>query len=226
MKKTIETMLAAEGKTVPCYIDSLAFYDEESNRIIAISAGDYKRHDFSNYTVISKTSELKELGHIKFMNLNSFIRKNPASRVEAYIDSKHSSLVSENSDLYLAAYITLYRYYKSFETLVDNNYINFIDTFIDSCIRDKSDHPGTICFFSYDVHKIFKLRKTVFDMFKDYLDNYSNYLFIYANQNEYKFTDKQFRALSKTLKTFSKSECGIKQRMTATFTEFYANEIA
>ena len=33
MKKTIETMLAAEGKTVPCYIDSLAFYDEESNRI-------------------------------------------------------------------------------------------------------------------------------------------------------------------------------------------------
>lgn len=235
MEKTIKTIFTADAKTVPGYVDSLAFYDVESNRVIAISARDYLRHDFSNYTVINKTSELKDLGYIKFMNLNDFISKNPSSRVEKYINSKHASAVYKYSDLYLAAYITLYRYYESFETLVDNGYINLIDTFIASCIRNKNDHPGTLCYYNYDIHKILKLRKVVFDIFRDYINSYRNYLIIYANQNEYKFTDKQFRTLAKTISAFSRSEFEVKQRMTETLTlfsykksvaELFDNEIA
>ena len=226
MKKIIKSMFTANVASVPAYVDALAFYDEESNKIIVISANDYKNCNFSNYNVINKTSELTDFDYIKLVNLSTFIRKNPTSGIEKYIDSKHSRKVYEKSDLYLAAYITLYKYYKSFETLVDNNYINFIDTFIDSCIRNKSDHPNTICYFNYDIHKIFKLRKTVFTMFKDYLNSYNNYLYIYTNQNDFKYTDQQFRVFLKTLKVFNKTKTVEKKQLIETLANFSDNEIA
>lgn len=209
-------ILSTKIKTIPSYADTLAFYDPELNRIITISVSDYKNCNYKNYTIINKSSELKECNFISLVNLDTFISKNPKSRIEDYIASKHSAIVYEQFDLYLAAYITLYRYYKSFETLVENNFITFIDTFIDNCIDSDSDHTYTITYFNYEIHKILKLRKTVFEMFKDYLNNYNNYLYIYKNQTEYKYTDKQFRVFLKTMKVFSESKIEAKQRFIET----------
>jgi len=219
-------ILTTKIKTIPSYADTLAFYDPELNKILVISADDYRKFNYNRCTVISKTSELREFGQISLVNLNAFISRNPSSRVEGYIDSKHSAKVYEQSDLYLAAYITLYRYYKCFETLVDNNFITFIDTFIDQCMNSDSDHDHTICYFNYEIHKIFKLRKSVYDMFKDYLNNYNNYLDIYIDQNEYKYTDSEFRVIAKSLKIFSKSKLESRQRFIKTFVELNNDEIA
>lgn len=224
MNNIINTMLTSNVKNVPSCVDGLAFYDDESNRIIVISTKDYMNHDYSNYTVIKKTSELSDFDCVRLFNLKSFISKNPESHIESYIAARHSSKVLYNFDLYVTAYIVLYRTYKSFETLVENNFITFIDTFIDNCISSKSDHPSTICYYNYDIHKILKLRKTVFTMFKDYLNNYNNYLYIYTNQKEYKYTDKQFRAILKTLKVFSKAQLVVKKRLVETFETFENNE--
>ncbi len=226
MSNTINTMLTTKIKTIPSYVDTLAFYEPESNKIAVISVSDYKKCNYKNHTVISKTSELKDCGLISLVNLKDFIRRNPASGIEDYIDAKHSAKVYEQCDLYLAAYIILYRYYKCFETLVDNNFITFIDTFIDNCMNSDSDHDSTITYFSYDIHKILKLRKTVFNMFKDYINDYNSYLFIYKNQTEYKYTDKEFRVIAKTLKVFSKSKREFRQRFINTFENLNNNNEA
>ena len=74
------------------------------------------------------------------------------------------------------------------------------------------------------MHKILKLRKTVFEMFKDYLNNYNNYIYIYTNQTEHKYTDKEFRVLLKTLKTFSNAQLEAKKRLIETFEVLDNNE--
>ena len=224
MNSTIKTLLTANVKSIPSCADALAFYDSDSNKVAIISTRDYINHNYHNYTVISKTSELLEYNSIKLCNLNAFISKNPESNIESYITAAHSSKVMYNFDLYAAAYITLYKTYKSLETLVENNFITFIDTFIDNCLSSKDDHPGTICYFSYDIHKVLKLRKTVFEMFEDYLNNYNNYLCIYTNQHDYKYTDKEFRVILKTLKTFSKADLSAKKRMLKAFEILDSNE--
>ena len=175
MNSTKKTLLTANVKSIPSYVDNLAFYDEESRKIVVISTHDYRNSNFDNCTFISKTSELTEYDSLKLMNLNKFISCNPSSQIERYISSAHSERVCINFEYYVSAYIILYKNYKSLETLVENNYINFIDTFIDHCVREANDHPGTICYFKYDIHKIFKLRKTVFAMFEDYINDYKNY---------------------------------------------------
>lgn len=226
MENIITTMLNSNVKKIPSCVDALAFFDSDSNKIAVISTRDYINHNYHNYTLISKTSELSDYNSIKLCNLSAFISKNPASNIESYISSAHSSRVIYNFDLYVAAYITLYRLYKSLETLVENNFITFIDTFIDDCISNKSDNPGSICYYNYEIHKILKLRKTVFEMFKDYLNNYNTYLYILKNQTEYKYTDKQFRAVRKTLKVFSKAQIVAKRRMLETIEALDNNEIA
>lgn len=210
-------ILKTKTKTIPSYVDALAFFDPASNKIIVISASEYRNGNYENYTVINRTCELKDCGLISLANLNAFIRKYPDSRIEDYIASDHSDIAFEQFGLYLAAYITLYRFYKCFETLVDNNFITFIDTFIDNCINSESDHTHTITYFNYEIHKILKLRKTVFEMFKDYLNDYNHYLYIYKNQTEFKYTDKQFRVIRKTLKVFSGSELEAKNRFINTY---------
>ncbi len=219
-------ILTTKVKTIPSYVESLAFYEPESKKIVVISVRDYKNSNYSNYTVINKTSQLRECGRISLVNLNAFISKNPASGIEDYIAAKHAANVYEQCDLYLAAYITLYRFYKSLETLAENNFITFIDTFIDKCMSSDSDHDNSICYFNYEIHKVLKLRKSVFDMFKDYLNNYNNYLYIYTNQTEYKYTDSEFRAIARTLKTFAKSRLEARQRFISTFVELNNNETA
>lgn len=109
MSNAVNTMLTTKIKTIPSYVDSLAFYDPESNKIAVISVSDYKNCNYRYHTVISKTSDLKDYGLISLANLDAFISKNPSSRIEDYINSKHSARVYEQGDLYLTAYIILYR---------------------------------------------------------------------------------------------------------------------
>lgn len=224
MNSTIKTLLNANVKSIPSYADNLAFYDEESHKIIVISAHDYRNCNFSNFTFINKTSELIEYDSLKLVNLNKFISCNPLSQIEIYISSDHSQRVYSNFDYYVTAYIILYKNYKSLEILVENKFITFIDTFIDNCISNNTDHPGTICYFRYDIHKIFKLRKTVYTMLEEYINDYNSYMYIYTNQNEYKYTDKQFRALSKTLKLFSKAQPAAKKRLAETLEKLSNSE--
>ena len=225
MDNIITTMLTTNVEDIPSYVEALAFFDSESQKLAVISTSDYINHNYHNYTLISKTSELLKHFPIKVCNLNAFISKNPTSNIESYLLSDHSFQADCSYELYTAAYITLYKYYKSFETLVENNFTTFIDGFIEACIYSNNDHPGTICYFNYEIHKIFKLRKTVFEMFKDYLNDYNNYLYIYKNQNEYKYTDKEFRALCKTLKIFSEAKTEAKENLIKTI-EFLDNKEA
>lgn len=229
MDNIITTMHSTNVENIPSYVESLAFFDSESQKLAVISASDYISHNYHNYTLISKTSELLKHFPIKVCNLNAFISKNPTSNIESYLLSAHSFQSEISYDLYAAAYITLYKYYKSFETLVENNFITFIDTFIDTCISSNNDHLGTICYYNYKINKIFNLRKTVFEMFRGYLNNYNNYFYIFTNQHEYKYTDKEFRVLCKTLKAFSrtqsKAQIAAKERLIETF-EMLDNSVA
>ena len=185
--------------------DTLAFYDHETNRIAVISARSFVKEKYNDYTVIYNTYDLLGCGQIKLVNLEDFIRYNPCSGIEAYVEAEHSEQLYY-FDFYLCAYITLYRLYKSLETLSDNKLFGLIDTFIDHCASTFNDHPCTITYFNYEIHKVLKLRKSVFQMFKKYLTNYNNYYYIFMNQHVYKYTDKQFREFKKTLKNFEKAE--------------------
>ena len=52
MNSTIKTLLTANAESIPAYADNLAFYDEESRKIIVISAYDYRNCNFQNFTLI------------------------------------------------------------------------------------------------------------------------------------------------------------------------------
>ena len=197
--------------------DTLAFYDIETNKIIVISARSFVKKDFEDHAVINKTSELLGWGQIKLVNLADFIRMNPDSGIEAYIEAERSDKLFY-FDFYIAAYITLYKYYKSLEILSENVMFGFIDTFIDHCVSTRNDHPGTITYYNYDreIHTVLKLRKTVYDMFEKYFTNYSNYYYIFMNQHEYEYTDKQFREFRKTLRDFKKAKRAMEKAKAAT----------
>lgn len=196
--------------------DTLAFYDAETNKIIVISARSFVKKDFENYAVINKTSDLLGCGQIKLVNLADFIKKNPCSGIEAYIEAEHTDKLFY-FDFYIAAYITLYKHYKSLETISANGLFGFIDTFIDHCVSIGNDHPGTITYYNYDheIHTVLKLRKTVYDMFEQYITTYSNYYYIFVNQHEYEYTDKQFREFRKTLRDFKKAKRALEKARAA-----------
>ena len=205
MSNIIDTMKAAVITFNISLFDTLAFYDTETNRVAVISARDFATKKYKNYSLINKTSELLGWGQIKLVNLEDFVRKNPSSGIEAYIEAEHSETLYY-FDYYIAAYIVLYRCYKSLETLSENKLFGLIDTFIDHCASHNSDHPNTITYFKYDIHKVLKLRKVVYNMFKKYFTTYNNYYYIFMNQHEYKYTDKQFREFRQTLRQFERAK--------------------
>lgn len=193
------------GKEIEAF-DALAFFDEDSNRIVAINTKDYLNSNFEKATAISKTAELAAFGSVRLVNPETFVKKFPSSQIESYIIADHSDKVRDDFDFYLAAYIILYRNYKSLETLAENRYISFIDSFIDYCVSENTDNPGTLCYHRKEIHKVFKLRKAVFEMFKSYFTSYSNYSYILRCQLEDKYTDKDFRKLRRLIKNHIKRQ--------------------
>ena len=196
--ENLSMFIPSVGKSLEAF-DALAFFDAESNRIIVIDSKAFAESNFESATVITKTAELAAFGSIKLVNPEAFTKRFPSSQFESYIIAGHSAKVCEDFDFYLASYIILYRYYKSLETLVEHNLIGLIDSFIDNCVSENTDHLCTLCYSKNEIHKVLKLRKAVFEMFRKYFTSYSNYKFIFTNQHYRKYTDKDFRAFRKKL---------------------------
>ena len=203
------------GKNFDAF-DALAFFDAESNRIFVIDPKDFAKSNFESITVITKTAELAAFGSIKLVNPEAFTKCFPSSQLESYIIAEHSARVYEDFDFYLASYIILYRYYKSLETLVEHNFISLVDSFIEHCVSENTDHPCTLCYSRNEIHKVLKLRKAVFEMFKDYFKTYNNYSYILKCQTEKKYTDKDFRKLRKLIKNHIKRELEAEKERKAT----------
>lgn len=173
--------------------DAIAFYDVETSAVNIITASDYQSENCSKAVPISKAAELAEFGRIHFANVKEFMLAHPDTGLDRYIAAEHSEEVYKNFDFYITAYIHLSKRYRCFETLTENGFYNLIDTFIDACVSRNTDHVGTLCYFNYDIHKVFKLRKSVFNMFRSELNSFRNHEAIYLMQHALRLTDEQFR---------------------------------
>ena len=180
--------------------DYIVVYDHITNKLHAISFYDYKLGNFDNYITINKSSDLMFLGNIVLLNLEKFISMFPESKIEEYKNSQHTDTASSNIDLYLAAYINLYRIYKSLPVLVENNYSKTIDTFIDCCMKENTDHPGTLAYNPGEVYQVFRLKKANFQMFKKFLVDHKFYREVLDLQNKHKQTESQMRQISREYK--------------------------
>lgn len=179
--------------------DSIIFFDESSSKFYVIENTDYKKGYYDFFIEIRRLSDLNSLGEVYFANPDSFIAKYPDSELEKYILSAHKEKVLNNINKYATAYAKLYICYKSLAVLTKNDFSDFIDSFIDACFRDKTDHPATFCYFGNEPYKILKLRKAVFNIYEPYLHNYDVYRYIYELQSRYNYTDKQLRKVKKEL---------------------------
>lgn len=180
--------------------DHIVVYDHILNKLHAISSRDYKSNNFDNYITITKTSDLKSLGNIVLVNLEKFASMFPESKIEDYKNSKHTTIASSNIDLYLASYINLYRMYKSLPILVENNYSQTIDTFIDCCMNENTDHPATLSYNSGELHQVFRLKKVNFQLFKKFLIDHEFYREVLDLQNKHRQTESQMRQISREYK--------------------------
>ena len=180
--------------------DHIVVFDHILNKLHAISSRDYKSNNFDNYITITKTSDLKSLGSIILVNLEKYASMFPESKIEDYKNSQHTTIASSNIDLYLASYINLYRMYKSLPILVENNYSQTIDTFIDCCINENTDHPATLSYNPGELHQVFRLKKVNFQLFKKFLIDHEFYREVIDLQNKHKQTESQMRQICREFK--------------------------
>ena len=174
-------------------IENVVVFNEADDRLFAVSKEDFENDCFENIETIKRAADLKNLIPFKLVGVEKFLSKHPDSLLQKYIEAEHINSEENTLTLHTAAYIHLYRYYKSFNTLISESYTEFIDSFIDSCIEEDTDHPATICYSNYETYKIFKLRKSVFTMYKKYLNDYEFYRELLRLQNLYNLKDDYFR---------------------------------
>lgn len=184
------------------HADAIAYFDPATDRVKVISSADCKSgyFDEERAVTLNKVAELAAFDSIRLLNVREFMARHPEANLETYIASSHTSKVNDNSDFYLAAYIHLFRLYKSFEVLTENDLAWLIDAFIDNCVSLNSDYPSTISYNKYEVHKVLQLRKAVFNMFVKQIRDYDCLADLQRLQNLYKLTDKEIRALIKEQK--------------------------
>ncbi len=187
-------------------VDTIIVYNPEADRLYSIDKDNLLNNDYNASSVVKKASQLKRLGEIQLHGVIDFMLKYPESGLDRYIDAIHTNRVAENFNLYVAAYIHLYHYYKSLPVFVSHGYYNLIDTFIDCCINENTDHPHTICYFPDEIYKIFKLRKAVYNMLKTYLNDHEMFRYVLNMAQTHKYTDKQFRELKKAFKEIEEKE--------------------
>ena len=195
-------------------VNHILFFDTKTSRVFAVNAVDYREGNFDRCLTIKKAADLSKLGRIYFANLGDFVAKYPDSHIERYISDVHSKTVLDNFDKYIAAYVHLYRCYKSLAALAENSYGAFIDAFFEACCNENTDHPATICYFGNEIHKILKLRKAVFNMFDKELNDYSFYTQIFVLQNVLGLKDNELRKLrKKTLQEISAFRYALTRRI-------------
>ena len=180
-------------------VDFIVAFDAAAGRLFAISITDVIRKNFDNLIPIKRVAEIQNLGSIKFVGMKDFMSQNPNSCIENYIEAKHTRRVFDNFDTYLASYIHLYRVYKCLSTLVENNHINLVDTFIDCCMTENTDHPATIAYSDGAVNEVLRLRKETYRIIKKYLVSHDAYKYFLA-LNRGKCTDQQFRMIRNIIK--------------------------
>lgn len=151
------------------YFDTIAFFDKFKHSIHVVAVDDYLNGHFDNYATIKRVADFKRLGLIYLANPEDFIEAYPNSCIEKYIYSTHSYAVKENKDKYIAAYIHLYKLYKSLDILTRDNYVQFIDSFIDYCMAEGSDHQSTITYSPKQLYRVLRLRKAVLTCTKSIL---------------------------------------------------------
>ena len=180
-------------------VEFFVVFDSVMNKLYSISAIDVIKKRFDNITPINRVSEIKSLGRVKFIGLKDFLTKYPESNIDAYVQASHKQSVLDNYDSYIASYVHLYRVYKSLSTLMECKYVNLIDTFIDYCMSEGTDHPATLSYSADEIHKVLKFRKATYTAIKKYLTSHDSYLF-FQNLNKKKYTDKQFREVRNIIK--------------------------
>ena len=180
-------------------VEFFVVFDNVMNKLYSISAIDVIKKRFDNITPINRVSEIKSLGRVKFIGLKDFLTKYPESNIDAYVQASHKQSVLDNYDSYIASYVHLYRVYKSLSTLMECKYVNLIDTFIDYCMSEGTDHPATLSYSADEIHKVLKFRKATYTAIKKYLTSHDSYLF-FQNLNKKKYTDKQFREVRNIIK--------------------------
>lgn len=181
------------------HADAIAYFDPATDRVKVIPAADCKSgyFDEEKAVTVNKVAELAAYDCIKLLNAREFIARHPEADLETYIASSHTSKVNDNPDFYVAAYIHLFRLYKSFEVLTENDLAWLIDSFIDNCVSINSDHPSTLSYYKHEVHKVLKLRKTVFNMLVKQIRDYNTLDILQRLQNLHNFTDKEIREFIK-----------------------------
>ena len=180
-------------------VEFFVVFDSVMNKLYSISAIDVIKKKFDNITPINRVSEIKSLGRVKFIGLKDFLTKYPESNIDAYVQASHKQSVLDNYDSYIASYVHLYRVYKSLSTLMECKYVNLIDTFIDYCMSEGTDHPATLSYSADEIHKVLKFRKATYTAIKKYLTSHDSYLF-FQKLNKNKYTDKQFREVRNIIK--------------------------
>ena len=199
MKINTTNTIKHADKPADKHADAIAYFDPATDRVKVIPAADCKSgyFDEEKAVTVNKAAELAAYDCIKLLNAREFIARHPEADLETYIASSHTSKVSDNPDFYAAAYIHLFRLYKSFEVLTENDLAWLIDSFIDNCVSISSDHPSTLSYYKHEVHKVLKLRKTVFNMFVKQIRDYNSLDSLQRLQNLHNFTDKEIREFIK-----------------------------
>ena len=204
-KNYVATQISLCPQNVKAF-DTVVVFNPEDGKLYAFDSTDIMNANYEDYRVITKTSQLKSLGTILLLGLRDFIYNCPDSELTAYMEATHNAQVKEAFDMYVASYIHLYRNYKSLSVLAANGYFNLIDTFIDCCINENTDHPGTLSYSSFEIHKVFKLRKAVYNTMKKYLDDHDMYRYILEFAKTHKFSDQRFREVKKAFKLIEAKE--------------------
>ena len=196
---TIKNTIKHADKYADKHADAIAYFDPATDRVKVIPASDCKSgyFDEEKAVTVNKVAELAAYECIKLLNAREFVARHPEADLETYIASSHTSKANDNPDFYVAAYIHLFRLYKSFEVLTENDLAWLIDSFIDNCVSINSDHPSTLSYYKHEVHKVLKLRKTVFNMFVKQVRDYNSLDNLQRLQNLHNFTDKEIREFIK-----------------------------
>ena len=175
--------------------NNYAFYNPTTSRVCVVSCA----HP-DEYFEVRKVSDLELFYDFRFINAAEFISRHPEAELERYINGEHNDDFVYETERYLAAYMHLFRCYESLAVLAANGFSRFIDGFIDSCFAENTDHPATIGYTRKQLYKVLRLRKSVYDMFEPYLKDYDTYNYIFTLQNQYKYSDSDFRKVRKEFK--------------------------
>ena len=177
-------------------VDHVCFFDSKNERVCFIAADSLKERNYDDLVTVTRISDFAALGRVYFANIDDFMETYQNNEIRKYIQGAHLSQFWTNPHMYVAAYVYLYRLYKSFDTLVVNDHSELIDSFIEYAIDNDVEQPGTFAYLKKtDAYKALRLRKAVYEMFSIYFNEYRFYDHILTLQNSYSYSDREFREL-------------------------------